>query len=158
MESPLIITVVLLGFSIIIAQNENQKSSKNFWISVFFWVLTILRLHVNHSDFYVKNLYIVDIRSRDKSVQKAKTKMHGESNSKKRNKNKIRISAIRHKNGNVKGVLCCVLSVRDVESRSRALVEDLGTPVTVGLLRMQSAAEGEAKGPRPPADKRLTSP
>ena len=37
-------------------------------------------------------------------------------------------------------------------------MEDLGTPVTVGLLRMQSAAEGEAKGPRPPADTRLTSP
>jgi hypothetical protein len=48
--------------------------------------------------------------------------------------------------------------LRDVESRSRALVEDLGTPVTVGPLRMQSAAEGEAKGPRPPADTRLTSP
>jgi hypothetical protein len=46
MESPLIITVVLLGFSIIIAQNENQKSSKNFWISVFFWVLTIFALSI----------------------------------------------------------------------------------------------------------------
>ena len=62
--------------------------------------------------------------------------------------------------GHYKNRSRCVacFALRDVESRSRALVEDLGTPVTVGLLRMQSAAEGEAKGPRPPADTRLTSP